>query len=67
MVTPGLETVLVGDVGDGVDLTVVSGVREASLGDLGLGVLGVLALDGLGVAALVGGDSVGGFVAASQK
>lgn len=67
MVASGLESVLVGDVGDGVGLTIVSGVGVATLGDLGLSVLGIVALDGLAVAGLVGGDSVGGFVAATQK
>lgn len=67
MSTLGLESVLVGDVGHGVGLTVITGVRVRTLGDLGVGVLGVGALDGLVVSGLGGGDSVGGFIAAEKK
>lgn len=67
MGTLGLESVLVGDVGHGVGLTVITGVRVRTLGDLGVGVLGVGALDGLVVSGLGGGDSVGGFIAAEKK
>lgn len=59
----GPETVLVGDVVDGVDDAVGTGVRVRALGDLDL----VLAAGVLQVSLLLGVDAVAGRVAAGAE
>jgi hypothetical protein len=60
--TLGLESVLVGDVGHGVLLAIVSGVCVATLSDLSLGVFGIAGLDGFHEATFVGRDAVCGVI-----